>query len=76
MDKAVCGQFAGSLQGENRGTIEAEQKEVQHPLKGAALFVYPHCSAMAFAIPGKVLLLAFAVRGSFHGKIFPFSSVA
>lgn len=38
-------------------------------------FHYPHCSAMAFAMPGKVLLLAFAVRGSFQAKIFPFSSL-
>ena len=29
MGKAERGQFAGSLQAEHRGTIEAEKKEVQ-----------------------------------------------
>ena len=38
--------------------------------------VTPHCSAIAWAIPGNVLLLIFAVLGSFQLKIFPFSSVA
>ena len=36
-------------------------KRGQHPLKGAVLFVYPQVSAMAFAIAGNVLLLAFAL---------------
>ncbi|WDQ45463.1 hypothetical protein [Enterocloster phage PMBT24] len=33
-----------------------------------------HCSAIARAIPGKVLDLIFAVIGLFQARIFPFSS--
>ena len=40
-----------------------ESNRVKPASEGLNYIIYPHCSAIAFAIPGKVLLLNFARSG-------------